>query len=92
MEQHPEIPIIDIEQYGGKQVAILDGDVVAVGETLAELVQLAKQHPSHRPLEDYSSWFHARDTFSVCGSSHSNLFQQYRWLRIAEVLDSIGMR
>ena len=44
---------IDIERYGGKQVAILDGKVVASGRTLAEVAKRARQKAPKRRLGDF---------------------------------------
>ncbi len=42
-----DLPIIDVKKYGGKQVAILDGKIVAVGRNLKEVVsQVKKSKPS----------------------------------------------
>lgn len=41
------IPTIDVKKYGGKQVAILDGEIIAVGNNLKEVIQkIKKYHPS----------------------------------------------
>lgn len=45
-------PIIDIEKYGGKQVAIADGKVVADGKTLAEVIKRAKKLMPQKPLNE----------------------------------------
>lgn len=34
-----KIPIIDIKKYGGKQVAIVQGRIVAAGETTKEVLE-----------------------------------------------------
>lgn len=46
------IPIIDIKKYGGKQVAIVDGKVVASGQSLKELLQKVKKKIPSKPLNE----------------------------------------
>lgn len=41
------LPTIDVKKYGGKQVAILDGKIIAVGRNLKEVIsQVKKSKPS----------------------------------------------
>lgn len=47
-----QLPSIDIEKYGGKQVALLNGDIVACGETLEEVMSQVKQALPELPLRD----------------------------------------
>ena len=47
-----EFPVIDIEQYGGKEVAIAEGKVIAAGRTLAEVIKKVKQLRPQRPLTE----------------------------------------
>lgn len=77
MEQRPDIPIIDIEQYGGKQVAILDGDVVAVGQTLSEVLANAKARFPGRPTSDFAFLIVPRSRYVlyVCGISLRHFLQ-----------------
>lgn len=44
------IPIIDIKKYGGKQVAILNGKVIASGRTLEEVIQKVKKQLPQKSL------------------------------------------
>ncbi len=46
------IPTVDIKKYGGKQVAILDGKIIAVGSNLKEVIQRAKKHSPTRSLTE----------------------------------------
>ncbi|MBI2552134.1 hypothetical protein HYW17_02440 [Candidatus Uhrbacteria bacterium] len=46
------IPTIDVQQYGGKQVAVLDGKIIATGDTLQEVMRNAKQRVPTRPLAE----------------------------------------
>jgi orotate phosphoribosyltransferase-like protein len=46
----PKIPIIDIKKYGGKQVAIVNGKIMASGETLEEVIQRVKKRLPSKPL------------------------------------------
>jgi len=47
-------PIIDIKKYGGKQVAILDGKIIAVGKSSQEVINLAKKRMPSKPLHEIS--------------------------------------
>lgn len=49
-----KIPTIDIQKYGGKQVAIFDGRIVAVGRTLQEVINRAKRRIPSKPLQEIS--------------------------------------
>lgn len=53
MKIKEKIPTIDIKKYGGKQVAILDGEVVASGKTLSDVIKKARKKIPDRPLEDF---------------------------------------
>ena len=46
------IPSIDIKKYGGKQVAIIEGQVVAFGRTSKEVLEKARSLMPSRPLKD----------------------------------------
>ena len=50
MKKHT--PIIDVKKYGGKQVAIVDGKIVAEGKTLEEVVRRAKNKLPTRSLSE----------------------------------------
>ncbi|MEK7560824.1 MAG: DUF5678 domain-containing protein [Patescibacteria group bacterium] len=39
----PRLPIIDIKKYGGKQVAVANGKIVAVGKNSVEAFTKAKE-------------------------------------------------
>ena len=52
MSEQTKIPTIDIKKYGGKQVAIIDGEVVAEGRTAQEVIDKAKKKMPERPLSD----------------------------------------
>lgn len=51
MKKH-SIPTIDIKKYGGKQVAILNGKIVASGRTLEEVIQRVKKRFPLKPLNE----------------------------------------
>lgn len=38
----PKIPIIDVKKYGGKQVAIVNGKIVAFGKNTQEVLNKAQ--------------------------------------------------
>lgn len=46
----PKLPVIDIKKYGGKQVAIAEGRIIASGYTLEEVIRRARKHAPLRPL------------------------------------------
>lgn len=39
MKKQITLPIIDVKKYGGKQVAIVNGRIVAVAQSLEEVVK-----------------------------------------------------
>lgn len=45
-------PSIDVKKYGGKQVAIVDGAIIATGRTLKEVIQKARKRVPSRPLHE----------------------------------------
>lgn len=47
-----KVPVIDVKKYGGKQVAIVNGKIIASGRTLTEVVELAKKQAPHKPLNE----------------------------------------
>ena len=47
-----QIPAIDIKKYGGKQVALVDGKIVAEGRTTSEVIKKARMKAPKRPLRD----------------------------------------
>ena len=49
---NPKIPTIDIKEYGGKQVAIVDGRIVANGETSKSVIDKARKVFPKKPLHE----------------------------------------
>ncbi len=47
-------PVIDIKKYGGRQVAIVSGRVVASGQTLSEVIKKARKIFPSKPLHEIS--------------------------------------
>lgn len=45
-------PTIDIKKYGGKQVAIVDGEVIAEGRTSKEVIEKARKKVPGRSLAE----------------------------------------
>lgn len=43
MKRNLKIPIIDIKKYGGKQIAIVNGKIVAAGIDADEILRLVKR-------------------------------------------------
>jgi hypothetical protein len=46
------IPTIDIKKYGGKQVAVSGGKIIATGRTLDEVVRKARKQAPTKPLHE----------------------------------------
>lgn len=46
------MPTIDVRQYGGKQVAIADGKIIASGRSLADVVAQVRKIAPARPLNE----------------------------------------
>lgn len=53
----PIFPIIDVAQYGGKQVAVVDGVIIAAEKTLEEVIAKARKQVPTRPLHDIKILF-----------------------------------
>lgn len=47
-----QTPIIDIKKYGGKQVAIVNGKIIASGRTLEEVIKYARKREPLKPLNE----------------------------------------
>lgn len=43
MHRTLRVPVIDVKKYGGKQVAIVGGKIIAVGENTKEVLVNAKR-------------------------------------------------
>ena len=52
MESTLKIPTIDVKQYGGMQVAIVDGKVIASGKSLNDVVAQVRKVVPSRPLSE----------------------------------------
>ena len=57
-------PSIDIKKYGGKQVAIVNGRIIASGRTLQEVIERAKKLVPSKPLHEIK-FFSVPKTLSV---------------------------
>lgn len=44
MKKGFKIPVLDVKKYGGRQVAIVDGKIVASGKDTKEVIDLAKKN------------------------------------------------
>ncbi len=51
MKQY-KIPVIDVKKYGGKQIAIVGGRVIASGRTLEEVIRRARMIAPAKPLSE----------------------------------------
>ncbi|OHA05994.1 MAG: hypothetical protein A3A28_05170 [Candidatus Sungbacteria bacterium RIFCSPLOWO2_01_FULL_47_32] len=47
-----QIPTIDIKKYGGQQVAVVDGKIIATGLTLKAVIEKARKQIPKRPLHE----------------------------------------
>lgn len=45
-------PIIDVKKYGGKQIAISGGRIIASGRTLKEVIHRARIVAPRKPLSE----------------------------------------
>ena len=50
--KHIKVPVIDIKRYGGLQVAIVDGNIIAEGRTWEEVLQNAQKKFPDMPLSE----------------------------------------
>ena len=57
-------PIIDVKKYGGKQVAIVDGKIVATGRNLGDVIRRARKLFPQKPLHEIHI-FAVPETLSV---------------------------
>jgi len=46
------IPTIDVKKYGGKQVAISDGKIIASGRTLEEVIKRVRKLVPSKPVQE----------------------------------------
>jgi len=51
-DQHIPFPTIDVKQYGGKQVAIVDGEIVASGCTWEAVLKKARKVRPDKPVRE----------------------------------------
>ena len=56
--------MIDVKKYGGKQVAIIDGEIVATGRNLTEVIRRARRQFPKKPLQEIHV-FAVPETLSV---------------------------
>ncbi|MEK7480649.1 MAG: DUF5678 domain-containing protein [Patescibacteria group bacterium] len=52
MKRYIKTPFIDVKKYGGKQVAIIDGNIIATGKTLTEVIGKARKYAPQKPLHE----------------------------------------
>lgn len=52
MKKTLKLPTIDVKKYGGKQVAIVDGKIIASGKTLSEVIERARRVVPLKPLHE----------------------------------------
>jgi hypothetical protein len=52
MKTTARFPVIDVEKYGGKQIAVAGGKIIASGKTLKEVLDRAKREAPARPLSE----------------------------------------
>jgi hypothetical protein len=47
-----DLPVINIEQYGGKQVAIVDGKIAAWGRTWQSVLKKVRKKYPTKPIQE----------------------------------------
>ena len=52
MKPKTVFPVIDVKKYGGKQVAIVEGKVIASGATLGEVLRRASKKAPSKPIHE----------------------------------------
>lgn len=52
MKKKVNFPIIDVKKYGGKQVAVVEGKIIASGRTLEEVLFRARRKTPSKPLHE----------------------------------------
>jgi len=52
MKKQASFPVIDVKKYGGKQVAVVGGRIVASGRTLQEVLLRARRKAPSKPLHE----------------------------------------
>jgi hypothetical protein len=65
MSEDTKIPTIDVKQYGGKQVAIVDGAVVAAGRTWEEVLQKARKACPDTPQSEITVFSVPRSIYTL---------------------------
>lgn len=65
--------IINIKKYGGQQVAIVDGKVVASGRTLEEVIRKARALYPSKPLQDIKVFAVPVTVHTIYHGSHAGL-------------------
>jgi len=50
MKTIARFPVVDVKKYGGKQIAVAGGKIIASGKTLTEVVRRARGEAPARPL------------------------------------------
>jgi hypothetical protein len=65
--------IIDINTYGGQQVAIVDGRVVASGRTLEEVIKKARELYPSKPLHEIKVFAVPVTLHTIYYGSHAGL-------------------
>jgi len=51
-QKHVKVPVIDVKKYGGLQVAIVNGKIIAEGRTWEEVLQTAQKKFPDTPLSE----------------------------------------
>jgi len=70
MKKQVNFPVIDVKKYGGKQVAVAGGKIIASGSTLQEVLFRARKKVPSRPLHEIKI-FSVPKTLSVIYSQSS---------------------
>lgn len=60
-----KIPTIDVKKYGGKQVAIVEGEVVAAGRTWEEVLKKARKAYPDKLLSEISVFSVPKSIYTI---------------------------
>lgn len=52
MKTTTQFPVIDVKKYGGKQIAVAGGKIIASGRTLGSVLSRARKEAPTRPLSE----------------------------------------
>jgi carbamoylphosphate synthase large subunit len=65
MSEDTKIPTIDVKKYGGKQVALIGGEIVAAGRTWEEVLKKARKACPGTPLSEISVFAVPKSIYTI---------------------------